>query len=345
MKPTTRLLYCRMCKLLSLLATLILLAGSLLAATEYKLTKQMPIGGEGGWDYLSIDPAARRLYVTHATKIVVIDLDNNSVVGEIADTPGVHGLAIAPELGRGFSSNGKENKMSVIDLKTLTTKTKVVTGENPDAVLYEPAHAEVYVFNGRGRSATVINAKSGEVTATIPLDGKPEFAAVDPRAARVFCNVEDKNEVIAIDTNRHAVVAKWPLAPGEAPTGMAIDLVHHRLFVACQKLLMMLDSTNGQAVATVPIGSGVDACAFDDATHLVFASCGEGNTMIAKVDENKLNVVQTLQTQRGARTMALDTITHRIYLATADFDPQIKDERGRPKIIDGTFRILVYGTN
>ena len=311
------------------------------AAGEYKFIKEIPISGAGGWDYLSIDSRARHLYVTHANKVVVVDLNNDTIAGEIADTPGVHGFAIAPELGRGFSSNGKENKVSVVDLKTNGTMAKVETGEVPDAILDEPERGEIYAFNGKGQSATVIDAKSDKVVATIPLEGKPEFA--QSQGGRVFCNIEDKNEVIAIDTKTHSVVAKWPLGPGKEPTGMAIDAAHHRLFVGCDKLLVMLDSTTGKVIATAPIGGGVDACVFDDAAQLVFASCGDGTTTIAKAEGDKLNVVQTLPTERGARTMALDPVTHRIYLATAKFDENAKDERGRPKIIDSTLHVLIYG--
>jgi YVTN family beta-propeller protein len=243
---------------------------------NYKLLKSIPIGDEGGWDYLSIDAKARKLYVTHASKIVIVDLAQDKVVGEIADTPGVHGFAIAPELGHGFSSNGAESRVSVIDLKTLKAITKIETGENPDAVLYEPARSEVYAFNGRGKSATVIDAKIDKVVAAVPLSGKPEFAAADAKSGRVFCNIEDKNEVAVIDTKTHSVIASWPLAPGEEPTGMAFDGAHHRLFVGCHnKMMSMLDSDSGKIIATVPIGAGVDACAFDDATQLAFASCGD----------------------------------------------------------------------
>jgi DNA-binding beta-propeller fold protein YncE len=312
------------------------------AAGQYKYVKEIPMGGEGGWDYLSIDPKTRHLHVTHANKVVVIDLNSDTIAGEISDTPGVHGFAIAPELGRGFSSNGKENKVSIVDLKTNGTIAKVETGEVPDAILYEPKRGEIYAFNGKGQSATVIDAKSGKVVATIPLEGKPEFA--QSQGDRLFCNIEDRNKVIVIDTKTRSVVATWPLAPGVEPTGMAIDAARHRLFVGCHnKLLVMLDSTTGKVIATTPIGAGVDACAFDDAAQLVFASCGDGTTTIAKVENDKLNVVQTLPTERGARTMALDPVTHRVYLATAKFDENAKDERGRPKIIDGTFRVLIYG--
>ncbi len=316
--------------------------GTALGADSYRLVKEIPMSGVGGWDYLSIDAKARRLYVTHADKIAIVDLNKDMIGGEIAGTTGVHGFAIAPELGRGFSSNGRENKVSIVDLKTNSTIAKVETGEVPDAILYEPNRAEVYAFNGKGQSATVIGAKSGNVVATIPLGGKPEFAQTE--GDRVFCNIEDKNEIAVIDSKTHSVTARWPLAPGEEPTGMAIDPAHHRLFVGCHnKLLLMVDNLAGNVIASVPIGTGVDACTFDDANQLVFASCGDGTTTIARVVGDKLEVVQTLVTERGARTMALDPVSHRIYLVTAKFDESAKDEHGRPKIIDGTFHVLIYG--
>ena len=318
---------------------------------SYKLIKIVPIGGEGGWDYLSIDAQARKLYVTHADKIVVVDLTQDNVVGEIADTPGVHGFAIAPELGRGFSSNGTESSVSVVDLKTLKTIAKVESGENPDAILYDSTHSEVYAFNGRGKSATVINAKSNNVVSTVPLPGKPEFAAVDGLGDRVFCNIEDKNEVAVIDMKTHATTATWPVAPGEEPTGVAFDAVHHRLFVTCHnKMMVMLDSDTGKVMAKIPIGAGVDGCAFDDARQLAFASCGDGTLTIAKEEGlDKLTVVQTLTTERGARTMALDPGTHRIYTCTAQIAPDTgpspsPGERRRPNYVPGTFHLLIYGT-
>ncbi|PYI94393.1 MAG: YVTN family beta-propeller domain-containing protein [Verrucomicrobia bacterium] len=316
---------------------------------QYKFLSEIAIGGEGGWDYLSVDPGAHRLYVSHATKIVVVDLEKNAVAGEIADTPGIHGFAIASDLGRGFASNGKENKVSIVDLKTLATISKVETGENPDAVLYEPGRGEVYAFNGRGKSATVFDAKTGKVTATIPLPGKPEFAAADQKAGRVYCNIEDKSEIVAIDTSNHTVVATWPLAPGEEPSGMAFDVAHHRLFIGCNnKLMMVVDSGTGKIVASVPIGAGVDACAFDDKTQLAFASCGEGTTTIAKEETpEKFTVVQTLKTEPRARTMALDPATHRIYLASAKFQPAPSPSPGaspsRPTIVPNSMKVLVYG--
>ena len=315
----------------------------------YHLIKEIPIGGEGGWDYSSVDEAGRRLYVSHGTKVVVIDLDKEVVFGEIVDTPGVHGLAPAPELGRGVTSNGRENKASIVDLKTLQTLSKVNTGENPDGMLFEPGQQEAYLFNGRGQSVTVIDVKSGKPVATIPLPGKPEFAAADPKAGRVYNNIEDKNELVAIDTRTHQVVNTWPIAPGEEASGMAIDLAHHRLFIGCHnKLMEMIDSTSGKVVATVPIGEGVDANAFDPGTQYAFSSCGDGTVTVAHEDTpEKLTVVQTLKTERGARTMTLDPRTHKIYLASARFEPSPEpatgERRQRPKMVPGSFKILVYG--
>ncbi len=337
-------------KTLLALGFAVALLGETVAAVEtYKFLNEIPIGGEGGWDYVTIDAAARRLYLSHATKVVVVDLTKNSVIGEISDTPGVHGFIVAPDLERGFSSNGKESKVSVVDLKTLRTISKIETGANPDALLYEPRHSEVYVFNHSGNSVTVINAKTASVVSTIALGGSPEFAVVDSAAGRVYCNIEDKSEVAAIDTTKHEVVTRWPLAPGTEPTGMAFDAAHHRLFVGWHnKLMAMLDTETGKVIATVPIGAGVDACAFDDATQLAFASCGDGTTTIAKEETpQKITVTQTLKTERGARTIALDPKTHRIYLPTAQFESAPTPSPGasptRPKIVPNTLKVLVYG--
>jgi DNA-binding beta-propeller fold protein YncE len=315
----------------------------------YHFLKEIAVGGEGGWDYSSIDEAGRRLYVSHGSKVVVIDLDKEVVAGEILDTPGVHGLAPAPELERGITSNGRENKASIVDLKTLKTLSKVDTGENPDGILFEPGRQEAYLFNGRGQSVTIIDVKSGKAVATVPLPGKPEFAAADPKAGRVYNNIEDKNELVAIDTRTHQVVSRWPIAPGEEASGIAIDLDHHRLFIGCHnKLMEMIDSTNGKILASVPIGEGVDANAFDPGTQYAFSSCGDGTVTVAHEDTpEKLTVVQTLKTERGARTMTLDPRTHKIYLASARFEPSPEpapgERRERPKMVPGSFKILVYG--
>ena len=333
----------------ALIAAGIALHLSTLAGEDaYKFLKEIPIGGEGGWDILTIDSGARRLYLSHATKVVVIDIDANKTVGEIADTPGVHAFLPVPELQHGFSSNGKENKSSVVDLKTLQTTVKLDTGESPDAIVYDNSHQEVYVFNHRGNSVTVIDAKASKVTATIPLSGNPEFGVADESAGRIYCNIENKSEVAAIDTTKHQVVGSWPVAPGEEPTGIALDAAQHRLFATCKKLLVMLDTESGKVMATLPIANGADGCAFDDATHLVFASCGEGLTTIAREEGvDRLTLVQSLKTERGARTIALDPQTHRIYLPTAQFAPSASPSPGasppRPSIVPNTLKLLVYG--
>ena len=331
------------------LAIFLITAACADAGTEYRALQSIPIGGEGGWDILNIDAAARRLYLSHASKVVVVDLDKNTVAGEIADTPGVHAFLPVPELGRGFSSNGKESKASVVDLKTLQTTAKVDTGESPDAIAYDPKHSEVYIFNHKGNSVTIVDAKGAKVIATVPLGGSPEFAVADPAADRIYCNVEDKNEVVAIDTNRHEVVAHWPLAPGEEPSGIALDAAHHRLFSACNnKMMEMIDTETGKVIASVPIGDHTDGCAFDDASQLAFASCGDGSTTIAREESpDKLTLVQKLQTERGARTIAIDPQTHRIYLPTAQFAPAPSpapgSSPGRPAIVPNTCKLLVYG--
>ena len=318
------------------------------AESQYKFLNEIPVGGEGGWDILTVDTVGHRLYLSHATKVVVVDLAKDAVVGEITDTPGVHGFVAVPELQRGFSTNGKEAKASVVDLKTLATISKVDTGEGPDAVVYEPRRGEVYVFNHKGNSATVIDAKTAKVVSTISLGGSPEFAAVDSAAGRVYCNIEDKSEIVAIDTARHEVVAHWPIAPGEEPSGIALDATHHRLFSGCHNNMMtMLDTQTGKVVGTVPIGAGVDGCAFDDATQLAFASCGDGTTTIANEETpQKLTVVQTLKTEPRARTMALDPGTHRIYLPSAQFQPPPSPSPGaspaRPQVVPNSLKLLVY---
>src|SRR5438876_1119784 len=313
----------------------------------YHFLKEIPVGGDGGWDYLSVDEVNRRLYVSHAAKVVVTDLAKEEVVGDIADTPGCSRSCPCARPSARVTSNGRENKASIVDLKTLATLSKVDTGQNPDGMLYEPSQQEVYLFNGRGQSATVVDLKAAKVVATVPLGGKPEFAQADPSAGRVYNNLEDKSEVVAIDIKKHEVVNRWPIAPGESASGMAIDLAHHRLFLGCgNRMMVMMDSTSGKVVVTVPIGRGVDANAFDPGTQLAFSSCGDGTVTIAHEDApDKLTVVQTLATERGAKTMTLDPKTHRIYLASAKFEAQPEQTPGaprqRPKVVAGSFKVLI----
>jgi DNA-binding beta-propeller fold protein YncE len=321
-------------------------AGTVSPAASYQFQTEIQIGGEGGWDYLTMDSEAHRLYVSHGTSVVVVDTELNKVVGEIPDTPGVHGIAIAHDLNKGFTTNGRENKSSVIDLATLKTLAKIETGANPDGMLYVPSRKEVYLFNGRGQSATVINAKDNSVVATVSLNGKPEFAAVDEKLGRVFNNLEDKNELVAIDLKSHEVVNRWPISPGEEASGMACDKEHHRLFLGCgNKMMVVVDSESGKVVDHVAIGDGVDATAFDPAMRLAFASCGDGTVTIAHEDTpDHLTVAQTLKTEKGAKTMTIDPTTHKIYLGSAKFENPAPGQR-RGRIVPGSFKVLVYGPN
>jgi len=315
----------------------------------YRVVQKVTVGGDGGWDYLVVDPAARRLYVTRATRVMVFDADSLKQVGEIPNTTGVHGVALAPELSRGFASNGRAGSITIFDLKTLATIEEVkIEGQNPDAILYDPPTKRVFAFNGRSADATVLDAASGKVAGTIPLGGKPEFATTD-LDGHVFVNLEDKSEVLALDPKKLSVEHRWPLAPCEEPSGMAIDRAHKRLFVGCSnKTMAMMDATSGKLLATAPIGGGVDANGFDPGTGLAFSSNGEGTLTVAKADPaGRLEVLLNVATQRGARTMAVDEKTHRIFLVTAEFgpppSPTADQPHPRPSQVPGTLTILVVG--
>jgi YVTN family beta-propeller protein len=317
------------------------------AQVTYVKVAEIPIGGAGAFDYLNVDSAAKRLYVTHGTEIVVIDMTTNKVVGRIADTPRVHGIAIVPELGRAFTSNGGENKVSVVDLKTLATLSKIETGANPDAIAYDASKKEIYTFNGAkagGYNATVIDAAKGSVVATIDLGDKPESGVVDPAMGRVFVNLENKNMVAAIDTATHTKVAEWPISPADGPTGMAIDTAAKRLFVGGDKLALV-DYTTGKVVTSVTICEGTDATWYDAANKLVLNSCGDGHITITRFDApDKLTVVSTLATTRGARTMAFDPATRRIYTAAVNYEaPAAGAAAGaRPTAVADSFHVLVF---
>src|SRR6185437_799795 len=319
-----------------LLAVLVMMAAHARAAEpHYKFIKDIQIGGGGGWDYLYADSVGHRLYVTHGTKVVVVDTQQDKVVGSIPDTPGIHGFVTAPELQRGFSSNGQENKSSIIDLTNLKLIQKVSTGANPDSILFEPKSGTVWTFNGRGRTATVYDAKTGKVIeAAIDLGGKPETGVADGDAGRVYVNLENKSEIAVIDMREHKVIANWPIAPGAEATGLAYDSALHRLIIGgSNSKMVMMDATNGKVVSSVDCGQGVDAAAFDPETHLGFVSAGgSGTVTIAKVEADKLTVVQTLTTERGARTITVDTKTHRIYLPNA-----------KSRTDANSFKVLVYG--
>ena len=313
----------------------------------YHVTTTYKPGGDGGWDYLTTDADARRIYISRATHVMVVDADSGKNVGDIADTPGVHGIALAPDLGRGFVSNGREGTVSIFDIKTLATSSKVKVGDNPDAILYDPATKRVFTFNGRSQDSTAIDAATGKVLGTIKLDGKPEFAASDAKG-EIFVNIEDKNELVAIDPNKLEVKAKWPLAPCESPSGLSIDRKNRRLFVGCDKMMAVVDADSGKVLATPAIGDGVDATTFDDETGLAFASCGEGVLTVVKEESpDKFSVAENVPTQAGARTLALDAKTHNVFVVTAKFGPPPAATPDNPhprrSILPDSFVVLVVG--
>ena len=318
-------------------------------AAGYRVVKKIPVGGEGFWDYLIVDNEARRLYVSRGTHVMVLDPDAGTVVGDIPNTEGVHGIALVPEVGRGFTSNGRASTVTIFDLKTLKEIAQVkTTGQNPDAIIYDPASRRVFTLNGRGGNSTAIDAGTGTVAGTIELGGKPEFATADGKG-RVYVNLEDKSMVVAVDSQQLKVESRWPLAPCEEPSGMAIDREHRRLFVGCHNQMMaVMDADTGRVLATPAIGQGVDANAFDPETQLAFSSNGDGTLTVVHEDSpDKFTVVGNVQTQRGARTMALDPKTHNIFLVTAEFGPPpaptAEHPRPRPTIVPGSFVVLVVG--
>ena len=318
------------------------------AADSYHLLKKITLGGEGGWDYLGIDGNARRLYISRGSHVMVLDADSYQVVGDIPETAGVHGIAIASESGRGFASDGQAAQVTIFDLKTLKTLGTAKTGEGPDGIIYDPASKRVFTFNGRGQSSTAIDAATGNVAGTIDLGGRPEFATADGQG-HVYNNLEDKSVVLQIDSKTLKVLNRWPIAPGDSPSGMAIDPEHRRLFIGCHnKMMVVMDADSGKVVATPAIGEGVDANRFDPGTQLAFSSNGDGTlTVIHEDSPDKYAVVDNVQTQRGARTMELDPKTHRVLTVTAEFGPPPANlkpgERRRPPMIPGSFTLLVFG--
>ncbi len=306
----------------------------------YKVSKTIPVGSEGGWDYVYVDSDARRVYVSHGLHTIVLDADSHAVVGDIPDTQGVHGIAIASDLGRGFTSNGRTSDVTIFDLKTLKAIGTAKTDKNPDAILYEPVSKRVFTFNGAGKNATAINAADGTVIGNLPLGGKPEFAVADGKG-NVFVNNEDTSEVIELDAAKFTETHRWPLAPCKSPSGLAMDVQNRRLFAVCDdKVMVVVNADTGKVVATPTIGEGVDATAYDPATKLVFASNGEGTLSVLHQDSpDKYTLLENVPTKRSARTMGLDLKTHNVFLPVADFDPPAPGER-RGKMKSGSFAIL-----
>jgi DNA-binding beta-propeller fold protein YncE len=312
----------------------------------YHLLKKIKLGGEGFWDYLAFDSPTRRLFISRGTKVVVLDVDSGKVLGEIPDTPGVHGVALAP--GDGFTSNGQAGTVSIFDPKTLQVIGHAQAGMNPDAIVYDPATKRVFTMNGRSGDITAIDAVTGSVVGTTPVGGKLEFAVADG-AGHLYVNVETKSEVVQFDSKNLVVTAHWPLAPCVSPTGLAIDVKNHRLFAGCaNKMMAVMDSDTGKVIATPPIGAGVDSNQFDPATGFAFASNGSGTLTVVHEDSpDKFSVVEDVPTQTGARTMALDLKTHEIYLVTAEFTPPPTPTADNPHprggMVPDSFVVLVFG--
>jgi DNA-binding beta-propeller fold protein YncE len=318
------------------------------AAPQYHLAREVKLPGDDGWDYMTFDDASHRLFIAHGTQVLVVDADHLTPTGTIADTPGVHGIALATDIGHGYVSAGRTSTIVVFDLKSLARLKEIkATGENPDAIIYDSATHRVFSFNGRGRNATVIDAKTDEVLGTVPLDAKPEFAVSDGKG-RVYVNLEDKNSIAQIDAQHLKVTAVWAINGCTEPSGLAIDLAGQRLFAGCDnKVMAVVDANSGRTLRTAPIGEGVDATTYDPGPRLAFASCG-GDAVLTAVGTSASGapeVVQSIATQRGARTMALDEHSHRIFLVTASFGapPPATPEHPhpRPAILPGTFRLLV----
>jgi len=322
------------------------LSGS--TSVNYHLVKKVVLGGEGFWDYLGFDPLNRHLFVSHGTHVLVINPETYKVIGDIPDTPGVHGIAVAPELNRGFISDGQADEVTVFDLKTLKTiGTVKVTGHNPDCITYDPSSRRVFTFNGRSDDATAIDAKTLKVVGTIALGGKPEFAVPNGRGM-IYNNLEDKSVELAINAHTLKIESRWPMAPCESPSGLAIDARHNILFAGCHNEMMaVINASTGKVVATPAIGAGVDANRFDPQTDLAFSSNGSGTLTVVKEESpTEFKVVENVPTERGARTMELDPKTHTVFLVTARFMPRPagpREQHGfqRPRIVPNSFTLLV----
>jgi DNA-binding beta-propeller fold protein YncE len=332
------------------LALLVISSGAIAApqAGSWHVIRRIPVGGTGGWDYLRVDADAHRIYISRGTHMMVVDENSGKVIGDLPDTKGIHGIALANDLGKGFTSNGADGTVTVFDLKTIQPLSTIkVTGDNPDSIIYDPQSKRVFTLNGRSSNATAIDAISGKVVGTVNLNGKPEEPALDGRG-NMFVNLEDKSAILEFDVKTLAVKGTWPLAPCEGPSALAYDSAHKRLFAACDKILAVVDADAGKVVASPPIGGDPDGDGFDPGTGMVFASCREGLVSVLHQDSaDKYSAVGNITTQFGTRTMTLDPKTHHVFTVTADFKaaaaPTPDNPRPRPQPIDGSFVILEIG--
>jgi len=309
-------------------------------SSGYRVVKTFKIGSPGGWDYIAVGPD-KKIYVSHATQVNILDQKTGDSVGVILNTTGVHGIAFDEALGKGYTSNGRLNTITVFDLKSSRVIGQIPVGQNPDAIFYEPFSKKIITCNGRSHDLSVVDPVTEKVIATISLEGKPETAVSD-EAGKIYVNIEDKNKIAVVDVRTYKVETSWPLAPGEGPTGLAIDTRTKRLFAGCDKLLIVVNADNGQIVDKLPIGDGCDGVAFDNGLKYIFASCGEGKlTIIKENSATSFKVVDNIPTKRSARTLTVDEKTHEVYLPAADTEPAAAGER--PKTIPGTFQVIVAG--
>jgi YVTN family beta-propeller protein len=314
-------------------------------ASGYRVIRRIPVGGEGGWDYLKVDPDAHRIYVARGSHMMVVDEISGKLIADLQGTKGIHGMALANDLGKGFTSNGQSNSVTVFDLKTLKATSEIpIKGENPDNIIYDPMTKRIFTFNGKSHDSTVIDATTGKVVGTVALGGKPEEAIYDGKG-NIFVNNEDKSVIVEFDAKTLAIKNTWPIAPCEEPSGIAMDTAHRRLFAVCDKVMVVVNADTGKVVASPPIGGDPDGVGFDPATGLVFASCREGLVSVIHQDSpDKYSVVGNVTTQYGTRTMTLDPKTHHVFTMTADFKaapaPTPDNPRPRPQQIAGSFVIL-----
>lgn len=317
--------------------------------SNWQLIRKTVVGGEGGWDYLTVDNDGRRLFVSHGNQVEVLDIDSHKKLGIISETYGVHGIAIVPNAGRGITTNGRTNTATVFDLKTLAKIAELPTGKNPDALLYDSYSDRVFVFNHSGGSATAIDITSAVVTGTIELGGGGVEAGVSDGKGTIYVNLEDTHEIVVFDAKTLKVKHRWPLAPGEEPTGLAYDPQTNRLFSVCHnELMVVVDSNTGEVITKLPIGKRVDGAVFDPTSRSIISSNGEGSiTVVQEVSANEFKVTQTVKTEPGARTITIDPKTHHVFLSTAEYGPApaatADNPRPRPSIVPGTFMILEYG--
>jgi YVTN family beta-propeller protein len=332
---------------LALALALALLPFASSEGAPFRVLDSFSVAGDGGWDYLTFDRVANRLFIARSTRVQVVDPKNGHVLGEIPDTPGVHGVALAYDMGKGYASNGRDNSITVFDLASLKTLDRIATpeGRNPDAIIYDPGSKRVLAFNGASHSATVIDTRSDTVAATIALGGAPESAVVDD-AGRVFVAIEDRGEVVSLDPVEGGVLQRFVLPGCVEPAGLGIDVSKARLFVGCRnRTMLVIDATDGHVFAQLPIGEGVDATLFDAERRLAFSSQGDGTLTIVQATDDRYSVQQSVTTRRGARTMTIDPNSHHIFVVTSDFDEAVANGSSRPRrtMRPGTFTMMVVG--